>query len=273
MALGTVKSANCKKAVCLLAPTVVGDQAIPTGTPAANAASSVANGVPMHPNTGFNGSDTGHGFTNRDARESTLLIHGRLMAQLAIDGPGSATWNTIVRSTPLGETLGEAVTLAATADGTGAGSFTVVGTAIEFHYESGVTLVSDFEAALLSDATVAALLILDTAGTTQAYALLVAADDFAATPMVYTTATALAGTFTLWGYLAASTRWYEIPVNGGTAITPTATAETQTDIITLRERFTNLGHFDRIALSVTTITGSGASFEAWLVTGSSGTAA
>lgn len=272
MALGTVTSANNKKAVCLLPASTVGNVAAPSGTPSAGAPASVTNGVPMYPLTSFDATDTGHCLVNRDARESTLMVSGHQRAVLAIDGPASATWNTIVQAVPVGEALGEAVTLAATADGEGTGSFTVVGTAVEFHYETGVTTVADFEAELAADATVAALLELNTAGTTQGYLLLVGDDDFAATPLVYTTG-ALAATLTLWGYLAASQRWYEIPTNGGTPITPVALAETGTDLITLVERFYNLGHFDRIGLQVAGVAGTGASFEAWLVTGISGTAA
>ena len=76
----------------------------------------------------------------------------------------------------------------------------------------------------------------------------------------------LAGTFTMWGYLAASGKWYEIPLNGGTGVTPVALAETDTDLITYRERLLDLGHFDRLYLQLTGIGGAGASFEAWLVT-------
>jgi hypothetical protein len=226
----------------------------------------------MYPLTAFDATDQGHCLVNRDARENTLMVSGNQRAILAIDGPASATWDTVIRAVPPGEAAGQAVTLAATADGTGAGSFTVVGTAIEFHYEDQVTTVADFEAGILSNPEVAALIELSTAGTTQAYALLVSADDFTATALAYTTG-ALAATLTLWGYLAASRRWYEIPTSTGTAVTPAALAETGTDTITLVQRFLNLGHFDRIGLEVASIVGTGASFEAWLVTGTSGTGA
>lgn len=76
----------------------------------------------------------------------------------------------------------------------------------------------------------------------------------------------LAGTLTLWGYHAPSDRWYEIPLNGGTGVTPVALAETETDLISYRERILDLGHFDRLYLQLTGIGGTGASFEAWLVT-------
>ncbi len=81
----------------------------------------------------------------------------------------------------------------------------------------------------------------------------------------------LVGTFTLWGYHVPSADWYEIPVNGGTAITPVALAESDTDKITFQQRFSNLGHYDRLALQLASIGGTGASFQAWLVTGLSGT--
>lgn len=77
----------------------------------------------------------------------------------------------------------------------------------------------------------------------------------------------LVGTFTLWGYLAEADTWFEIPVNGGTSVTPVALAETDTDKITFTQRFENLGHFDRLALQLTSVGGTGASFSAWLVTG------
>ncbi len=76
----------------------------------------------------------------------------------------------------------------------------------------------------------------------------------------------LVGTFTLWGYLAAADAWFEIPVNGGTAVTPTALAETSTDQINFQQQFTNLGHYDRVALELAGIGGTGAAFDAWLVT-------
>lgn len=76
----------------------------------------------------------------------------------------------------------------------------------------------------------------------------------------------LTGTFTLWGYLAAADAWFEIAVNGGTEVTPVAIAETSTDQINYQEQFMNLGHFDRLALELAAIGGSGATFDAWLVT-------
>ncbi len=76
----------------------------------------------------------------------------------------------------------------------------------------------------------------------------------------------LVGTFTLWGYLAAADAWFEIPVNGGSVITPDDIAETSTDQINYQQQFTNLGHFDRIALELASIGGTGATFSAWLVT-------
>ena len=83
----------------------------------------------------------------------------------------------------------------------------------------------------------------------------------------------LVGTFTLWGYLAGPNAWFEIPVNGGTAITPVALAETDADAIRFQQRFQNLGHYDRIALQLASIGGTGATYEAWLVTGLAGTGA
>jgi hypothetical protein len=80
-----------------------------------------------------------------------------------------------------------------------------------------------------------------------------------------TTGQTLVGTFTLWGYHPVL-GWLEIPVNGGTAITPVALAETDTDKITYTQRFEDVSHFQRLYLQLTAIGGTGASFEAWMTT-------
>lgn len=77
----------------------------------------------------------------------------------------------------------------------------------------------------------------------------------------------LVGTFTLWGYLTEAQAWFEIPVNGGTAVTPVALAETSSDQINFQQRFNNLGHYDRLALELSGIGGAGATFDAWIVSG------
>ncbi len=80
----------------------------------------------------------------------------------------------------------------------------------------------------------------------------------------------LVGTFTLWGYLAAVDCWFEIPLAGGTAVTPVALAETSTDQINFQQIISNLGHYDRVALELASIGGTGATFDAWLVTSLAG---
>lgn len=75
----------------------------------------------------------------------------------------------------------------------------------------------------------------------------------------------LTGTLTLWGYHPV-VGWMEIPVNSGSLITPVALAETQTDIITYTEQYESLGHYVRLAVQLTGIGGTGATFEAWLTT-------
>lgn len=76
----------------------------------------------------------------------------------------------------------------------------------------------------------------------------------------------LVGTFTMWGYHPVMDKWFEIPVNGGTPVTPVALAETDTDKITFTQNFDNLGHWSRLALQLTAVGGAGATFEAWLTT-------
>lgn len=79
-------------------------------------------------------------------------------------------------------------------------------------------------------------------------------------------------TLTLWGYLEALGAWVEIPTNGGTAVTPVALAETETDVITYFQRYQNLGHFDRLACEVAGLSAS-TTISVVLVSGVSGTAA
>lgn len=82
-----------------------------------------------------------------------------------------------------------AATLADGTDGTNV-AFSASGTAISVLFSSGYTTVSDFEAALLAHAATSALIRTKTAGTTPLYQLLVADDDFTATPLAGGGATA-----------------------------------------------------------------------------------
>lgn len=86
--------------------------------------------------------------------------------------------------------------------------------------------------------------------------------------IIYSTAGSgtMVGTFTLWGYNESAGVWIEIPVNGGTAVTPVALAETDTDAIRFRQEFTNLGAYDRLALQLTGVGGTATAFEARLIT-------
>lgn len=67
---------------------------------------------------------------------------------------------------------------------------------------------------------------------------------------------------TMWGYVADDTSgtpgfWVPIVVNTGTAVT-----------VNYSQRMFNCGHFQRLALSLGTVTGTSPTFEAWLMTGS-----
>lgn len=77
----------------------------------------------------------------------------------------------------------------------------------------------------------------------------------------------MAGTFTLWGYLAASGKWYPVKVNGGTALAELAVPG---DTIRYAERFQNLGHFDRLYLELAAVGGTATAFEAFLTTARQG---
>ncbi len=76
----------------------------------------------------------------------------------------------------------------------------------------------------------------------------------------------LVGTFTLWGHDSLIDAWFEIPLNGGTTVTPVALAETDSDVIRFQQSIDNLCHYDRVALQLSGIGGTGATFEAVLVT-------
>ncbi len=152
------------------------------------------------------------------------------------------------------------ITLATANDGTGTGSFTVSGTDITFHFATGVTTAANFEAAIAANATVAALIEVMTVCTTPTYALLTAGDVFAATALNHTSAV-IVGTVTLWGYLVATGLWYPILVNSGSAL-----AETTADLVSYSQEYTQLGCFDRLALSLASIGGSGSLFSAMLIT-------
>ncbi len=82
----------------------------------------------------------------------------------------------------------------------------------------------------------------------------------------------VAGTFRMWGYLAALGAWVPVGatpagdttkglLNAGVSI-----GETKADVVLHCEPFLLAGHFDRLYLEVTAISGTGTSFEAWLVT-------
>jgi len=91
-------------------------------------------------------------------------------ASLDISVPASASFDTVIEATYAG-VPGNAISLATVADGTGAGSLTRSGTAFTFHYDSGVTLVSEFEDAVDALTGDDDLIAVRTVGTSPSYAL------------------------------------------------------------------------------------------------------
>lgn len=83
------------------------------------------------------------------------------------------------------------------------------------------------------------------------------------------TGTTPSGVFTLWGYLTAQATWFPIQVNAGAAVTGAAVTYTQTFGPGATTQVA-LGHFDRIALQIASISGAGATFEAFLTTARKG---
>ncbi len=244
--LGEIQSkSNAKKAVCL--------QVATTGN--VSAPSSDDAGIPVYP-TNQVYADNGHCYTACPAVSSTLMVSGYLRAELDMDAAMTTNVDTVIRSTVPSATT---VTIATVADGTGAGSFTRVGNALTFHYETLVTTILDFETAIAALEDDDALIEVKTAGTpTDVFTSPV--DTAAATALALADAV-LVGTLSLWGYLEASDTWHLIKVNAGSAL-----AETASNVIGYQERYSDLGHYDRLALSVASSGGTGATFEAWLVT-------
>lgn len=175
--------------------------------------------------------------------------------------------------------------------------FTVSGNDITLHFATGETLVSEVEAEIAADAAVAALMRVKTAGTTQAYELVVTDDDFSATNLTGggvtssaaptltdanagkhtpltadqvllllrnvdtatgTTKTVVGGK--LWGFSPVTERWYLIgAINNGNDV-----AETSTDAINYCELVVGARGFTRFAFSFTSLGGAGTEVEVYL---------
>lgn len=114
------------------------------------------------------------------------LVHGaRAYLDLAVPG----TLIDSVIEAIAGGTGGNSITMAFTADGTGVGSLTRSGTDFTFHYESAVTTVGDFEAAVAALTGGDRLIRVKTAGTS-ATALVAPGDTFTATNLASGSASA-----------------------------------------------------------------------------------
>jgi hypothetical protein len=124
---------------------------------------------------------------------SGLLAGGTdaIQAFLDLSGPGSATFDIVVKATELNVGTdgngGTNVTIASVADGVdngsnGGASVTQSGIAVTLHYVSGQTTVADMQRAIAAfGAEPDALIELKTASTNPSYILLVGDDDFGAT--------------------------------------------------------------------------------------------
>lgn len=114
-------------------------------------------------------------------------------ATLDMSGPSSGCDTVIGGIGTSDGAAGNAVTIAFTADGSGAGSMTRAGTAFTYHYESGVSTVANFEAVVAALTGADALIEVVTAGT-GATVLADPGDTFTATALTGGT-DRLAGTF------------------------------------------------------------------------------
>jgi hypothetical protein len=203
----------------------------------------------------------------------TMVVHTNSDTILTAVGTLIATTETMASGS------WGATTLADGTNGTNV-AFSVAGTAISCVFSSGYTTVSDFEAAILADAAVSALIAVKTAGTTPLYQLVITDDDFTATPLSGSGATSSAApsltvktayrpapfpadealalvwseagsgtmdvTVTLWGWEEITSRGHLIGVlNGGDAI-PEAT----TDQISYSELIVGIGGYSAYYASI-----------------------
>lgn len=219
----------------------------------------------------------------------TMVVHTNSNSILTAVGTLIATTETMTQGS------WGATTLADGTDGTNV-TFSVAGTAISCVFASGYTTVSDFEAALAANASVAALVRVKTAGTTPLYQLVVTDDDFSATALSGGGATSSAaptltdgtlgvainglgpcdqalvllrsvagsGTMTaslkLWGWHEELDQWYMIgSLNGGSAV-----AETGTDSIQYAELVIGLRRFSRLYPQIVTLGGTGTEVELYV---------
>lgn len=185
-----------------------------------------------------------------------------------------------------------AATLADGTDGTNV-TFDVTGTAIVCHFASGYSTVSDFEDALEADADVSALVLIDTAGTTPLYQLVVTDDDFSATNLTgggatsagaptltdgtlgvalpfmtdealllvrntdVATGTTKTADLVLWGWSQSQQRWYYIgEPNSGTQL-----AEVASDVLSHSEMLDGLRRYTRLYCQIGSLGGAGTEIE------------
>jgi hypothetical protein len=266
-------------------------KAAPGATPftvlvGANAAASIVNLVAAINLNGTAGTTYGTGTTihptvrAHDGAGDTLVVHTKTNTILTAVGTLIASTQTMTNAT------WAAATLADGTDGTNV-TFSVTGTAISCVFASTYSNVADFEAALLADTAVSALIRTKTAGTTPLYQLVVTDDDFSATNLsgggstasaaptatngelgrpapflvdravLHVRSTAGSGTMTvvdarLWGWSPELSRWCHIgELNGGTDI-----AELSADLIDHSELIIGLRPFSRFYLQIGSLGGT-----------------
>lgn len=190
---------------------------------------------------------------NKTQKAIRLLPVARTFASLDVSGPGAATFNTVIEAVNEGP-AGNLITLATVADGTGAGSLTESGTAVTFHYQSGVTTVGNFETAVAGSTLIkvkttgtGANVLNDPADTFSATNLSAGGATASAVPTLTSTTIGMAPPYTadqavmlvrsvagsgvmtatvrLWGFSDTTSTWYALGtgstqgyLNGGAAI-------------------------------------------------------
>jgi hypothetical protein len=131
-------------------------------------------------------------------------------ASLDLDATLTTNCDTVIENAVAGA-IGNLTTISFVADGTGAGTLDESAfPAIVFHFETGVTTVTNFETAV----TAGTRLLVKTGGT-GANLLLVVADDFAATALAGGTNTTVTIGSTVYSFVTtATTTAYEVEISG-----------------------------------------------------------
>jgi hypothetical protein len=190
-------------------------------------------------------------FTFMPASKSRLFISGTAYGKAELDLDTVGDIDTVIRMKTNGTVF---PTIQFVADGSGVGTLDESDPeAVVFHFESGVTTVGNFETAVAAGDVFEV-----SAAGTGAQILATPNDVFGPTALAL--AVAVAGTFTLWGYLESADAWAVV------STAPGALSETSPNKIGYTVVYDCLSHFDRLFLQLASV--ADGSFDAYLISAS-----